>query len=159
MICIFGIMSLPNIYKQETVNQLIERIHKIKPDTHPQWGKMNAGQMLAHCNVTYEMAIDGKHAKAKGVKRWLLTKFVKPVVVSEKPYKKNGSTAPEFKVSPKQEFEKEKERLVNYLQKSCELGEAHFEGKESNSFGKLNKTEWNNMFYKHLDHHLVQFGV
>ena len=34
-----------------------------------------------------------------------------------------------------------------------------FEGKESNSFGPLTKGEWNNMFYKHLDHHLSQFGV
>jgi hypothetical protein len=36
---------------------------------------------------------------------------------------------------------------------------AHFEGKESNSFGALNSTEWNNMLFKHLDHHLNQFGV
>ena len=43
--------------------------------------------------------------------------------------------------------------------KTQELGEAHFEGKESHSFGPLNKTEWNNMFYKHADHHLTQFGV
>ena len=37
--------------------------------------------------------------------------------------------------------------------------EDYFDGKESHSFGPLNKTEWNNMFYKHADHHLTQFGV
>ena len=40
-----------------------------------------------------------------------------------------------------------------------QLGEAHFDNKESHSFGKLNINEWNTMFYKHLDPHLTQFGV
>jgi hypothetical protein len=40
-----------------------------------------------------------------------------------------------------------------------ELGEGYFNGLTSNSFGKLSTIEWNNLFYKHLDHHLRQFGV
>jgi hypothetical protein len=39
------------------------------------------------------------------------------------------------------------------------MGADAFEGKESNSFGKLTASEWNIMMYKHLDHHLTQFGV
>ncbi|WP_306354160.1 hypothetical protein [Flavobacterium sp. '19STA2R22 D10 B1'] len=57
------------------------------------------------------------------------------------------------------DFELEKNRLINYIQKSQQLGENYFDGKDSHSFGKLTKTEWNNMFYKHLNHHLSQFGV
>jgi SRSO17 transposase len=49
--------------------------------------------------------------------------------------------------------------LKAYIIKTQELGATHFEGKESHSFGTLTSTEWNNMFYKHLDHHLGQFGV
>jgi hypothetical protein len=45
------------------------------------------------------------------------------------------------------------------MNKTQNLGENHFDGKESHSFGKLLKGEWNNLFYKHLDHHLRQFGV
>ncbi|MCJ8164098.1 hypothetical protein MKJ04_04535 [Pontibacter sp. E15-1] len=36
-------------------------------------------------------------------------------------------------------------------------GNTHWQ--ESHSFGRLSSQEWNNMFYKHLDHHLSQFGV
>ena len=36
---------------------------------------------------------------------------------------------------------------------------AYFDKKESHSFGLLSVKEWNTMFYKHLDHHLNQFGV
>jgi hypothetical protein len=49
--------------------------------------------------------------------------------------------------------------LTDFITKTQQLGENHFDGKNSHSFGVMNKTEWNNMFYKHLNHHLNQFGV
>jgi len=81
------------------------------------------------------------------------------LVVSNQSYKKNNPTAPAFIITNEKEFETEKNNLINYIATTQELGESHFDGKESHSFGRLNKTEWNNMFYKHLDHHLSQFGV
>ena len=89
----------------------------------------------------------------------MLNALVKPIVVGEKPYKKNGRTAPQFLIVDEREFENEKTKLVDYLIKVQELGGSHFDGMESLSFGKLTEREWNNMFYKHIDHHLTQFGV
>lgn len=65
----------------------------------------------------------------------------------------------EFLVTADKNFDKERQRLIDYLNKTQELGEAHFDIKESRSFGSLSVKEWNIMFYKHLDHHLGQFGV
>jgi hypothetical protein len=120
---------------------------------------MSVDQMLAHCNVTYEFVYENKHPKPKGLKKWLIKTFAKNIVVSEKPYKKNSRTSPEFLMTDQKNFEAEKSRLIAYLKKTQELGEEHFDNKESHSFGPLTKTEWSNMFYKHLDHHLSQFGV
>ncbi len=150
---------LPNIYEKQTVDELIARLNLLTSYKNPQWGKMNVAQMLAHCNVTYEMAFEKIHKKPNGLKRWILIKLVKPIVTNEKPYKKNSGTAPEFKVSSSQKFDIEKQRLIEYLEKTATLGTIYFDGKESLSFGKLSTQEWNNMFYKHLDHHLSQFGV
>ena len=75
------------------------------------------------------------------------------------PYKHSERTAPAFLVSNDKDFEVEKKRLTDHLRQTQELGESHFENKESHSFGRLTKTEWNNMLYKHIDHHLRQFGV
>lgn len=152
-------MALPNIFTKTVSDQVIARINTLTPETKAQWGKMTVDQMLAHCNVTYEMAYEDKHKKPGGFAKFMLKLFVKGVVVNEKPYKKNSRTGPTFLISDKRNFENEKTRLINYINKTVELGENHFEGKESNSFGVLNKTEWNNQFYKHLDHHLSQFGV
>ena len=91
--------------------------------------------------------------------RFILKTFVKKSVVNEKTYPKNSQTAPQFIIKGDRDFETEKKRLVDYINKTQQLGETFFDGKESHSFGVLTKSEWNNMFYKHLNHHLSQFGV
>ncbi len=47
----------------------------------------------------------------------------------------------------------------NKITQTQQLGEPHSDGREPHSFGRLTKTEWNNMFFTHPDHHLSQFGV
>lgn len=48
--------SYPNVFDLSTVEAMKNRIHQLTPNTPPQWGKMNAGQMLAHLNVAYDLA-------------------------------------------------------------------------------------------------------
>jgi hypothetical protein len=81
------------------------------------------------------------------------------MVVNETPYQKNGQTAPAFIIKDSRKFELEKQRLINHIKQTQQLGGNYFDGKESHSFGILTKQEWNNMLLKHLDHHLTQFGV
>ena len=150
---------MKNIFLTETTEEFIQRLNQLTETTPPVWGSMDAAKMLAHCNVTYEMAFEDKHPVAKGLKRFMLKKFVKPIVVGDKPYKKNSPTAPAFQIKSEKNFQEEKERLVAYLRKTQSLGKGAFEGKESNSFGNLTAEEWNTMFYKHLDHHFSQFGI
>lgn len=150
---------MKNVFKQSDAVEVIDRINKLNPETKALWGKMNVSQMLAHCNVTYELIYEDKHQKPNAFMKLVLKLLVKSSVVVEKGYKKNNPTAPQFLIKEERNFEIEKKRLVDYINKTQQLGESEFDGKVSHSFGKLNKTEWNNMFYKHLNHHLAQFGV
>ena len=151
---------IKNIFDPNVSREVIERINNLTANTEQKWGKMNVDQMLAHCNVTYEMIFDeSTHKRPTGFKSWMLRKFVKPIVCGHKIYKPNGRTAPEFIKADTYKFEEEKVRLIDYINKTSNLTGKHFEGKESHSFGTLTEEEWNNMFYKHLDHHLNQFGV
>ncbi|MDB5048189.1 MAG: hypothetical protein JWO30_1260 [Fibrobacteres bacterium] len=120
---------------------------------------MTVGQMLAHCNVSYELAYENKHPRPNAFVKLLLRLLVKNPVVNEKPYKHNSPTGPVFVMKETKDFEAEKRRLIDYIRKTRDLGEAHFEGRDYRSFGRLTAREWNNMFSKHLDHHLSQFGV
>jgi hypothetical protein len=150
---------MKNIFNQNVTVELVSRINNLNASSKPVWGKMSVGKMLAHCSVTYELIYDNKHPKPNAVKKFILKLLIKNIVVSEKPYKKSSPTAPEFIIKDDRNFENERKRLIDYITKTQQLGEDYFDDKESNSFGKLTKTEWNNMFYKHLDHHLTQFGV
>ncbi len=75
-------------------------------------------------------------------------------MVNDVPYEQNSRTAPQFIIKDDKNFGQEKTRLIDHITKTQQLGEPHFNGKESLSFGALSTGEWNNMFYKHLDHHL-----
>jgi hypothetical protein len=152
-------MTIRNLFTDEGLNETIDRIEKLSPDTKPLWGKMSVGQMLAHCSVAYDMALTDKYPISGKFKTFMISMFAKNQVVGDKPYPKNGRTAPEFLITDEREFATEKERLIGNLKKTRQLGSKHFEGKQSVSFGKLSANEWNMLFSKHLDHHLSQFGV
>lgn len=150
---------MKSIFDKKDSDELIARIKMLDITTQPLWGKMNVAQMLAHCNVSFELCFEDKYGRPSALKRWLLKTFVKKGVVNEVPYKKNSPTAPIFKVEPDQDFDYEKERIISYITKTFELGAKHFQWKDYPSFGRLTSKEWSNMFYKHMDHHLQQFGV
>ncbi|MCW3123019.1 MAG: hypothetical protein JWQ38_2511 [Flavipsychrobacter sp.] len=152
-------MALANIFSKDVAAGIIKRIEQLTPATTAKWGKMNVAQMLAHCNVTYELIYEDKHPKPNFLLKLLLKTVVKKAVTNEAPYKQNLRTAPAFLIVDERVFENEKKRLIEHISKTQQLGESHFHNKVSHSFGVLTSTEWNNMFYKHLDHHLTQFGV
>lgn len=151
---------MQDIFNAKEAQAYIDRINSLSPETHRNWGTMSVDQMLAHCNITYEMVYESQKHKAPGsIAKFILKKFVKPKVVGEKSYSQNSPTAPQFKIQGDQDFDLEKKRLIGFIQKTQQLGRDAFDGKESFSFGPLNAQEWNNMFAKHLNHHLQQFGV
>lgn len=152
--------KMENIYDAKEAQNYIDRINNLSSETQRKWGKMSVDQMLAHCNVAYELAFEPeKHKKPGAIAKFLLKTFVKSKTVNEIPYKQNLPTGPMFIVKGDQDFDYEKKRLIGFIQKTQQMGAEGFEGKENPSFGKLTAQEWNNIFAKHLNHHLDQFGV
>ena len=54
---------MKNIFTKEVTKDVIARVEKLTPESQPTWGKMSVAQMLAHCNVSYEMVYTNKHPK------------------------------------------------------------------------------------------------
>lgn len=149
----------PSLYEKQTLDELLTRIEKLSPEFRPLWGKMNVAQMLAHNNVAFDITYGRTPASYNFLMRWMLKTFVKPIVTGDKPYEKNSRTAPVFVVSDERDFVKEKAELVTNFKRFHADGAAAYEGKESASFGKMTSQEWSTQFWKHMDHHLRQFGV
>lgn len=149
----------PSLFEKPSLDEMLARIDQLTPESEPLWGKMNVAQMLAHNNVGFDITYGNTPVSYNFLMRWMLKKFVKPIVVGDKPYEKNGRTAPVFVVADKRDFAKEKTELVENFKRLYADGATAFEGKESASFGKLTSQEWSNQFWKHMDHHLRQFGL
>ena len=152
-------MVLLNTFDPKTTEKTFERLEKLNCTSKPQWGKMNVAQMLAHLNVTYDLTYGKTKSNPSFFAKLMLKLFVKGIVTNDKPYQKNSRTGPDFIISNERDFEKEKSIFIDYVKQTEAKGAAYFEGRENPSFGVMTAKEWSTQFYKHIDHHLTQFGV
>jgi hypothetical protein len=152
-------MSYPSIFLESTTYELFRRIDKLNSTSPKLWGKMTVGQMFSHCAVPYEQILGLNTQQPPLFMRIILKLFLKKAMVNEVPYKQNLPTAPSFIRTDQYDVEKEKERLKELIKSIQELGAEKLAATPSLSLGMLTATEWNNLLYKHIDHHLKQFGV
>ncbi len=147
-----------SLYDKRQVQAIIVRIDKLVPDTTALWGKMTVAQMIAHCQKPLMVAL-GKHQIKRGLLAMLFGKMAKRKLSSPEPFKHNLPTEKSFIIKDAVNFEEEKAKLKQYLIEFSELGQAGKLPPTHPFFGKLTSSEWDVLQYKHLDHHLRQFGV
>lgn len=149
-------MEIKNLFDSGVKQQIIERINKLTPETQQKWGKMNVGQMLAHVQVPMDVALGNAIVKGNWLMKLILPLF-KKVLYNEKPWKESLPTDKTFIMTGQQkEFETEK---MNLLEKINLYSETTMINDKHPVFGKLTKEQWSKATWKHLDHHLKQFGV
>ncbi len=120
---------------------------------------MNVAQMLGHCCMPYSQALGDDTQKAAWYIRLVLRLFFRKAMTNEVPYKQGLPTNPFFIMPADSEYEPNRDRLKTYIRRFADEGRHSFEGRYQLSLGKLTALEWNNLLYKHLNHHLRQFGV
>lgn len=153
-------MDMESIFDQEFSAALKKRVNNLHVGESPNWGQMKVEEMLAHCNLTYDLVFTDHYVKAEAFNRLVYSTLMIDRMTNEEPYPQNMETAPALMIDGEYSFDEEKEKLINNLDKVLELGPDHFnDEKENMAFGKLNSFQWHMLFYKHLDHHLNQFGV
>jgi hypothetical protein len=149
-------MEVKNLFDPSVKQEIIDRINKLTPQTKQLWGKMNVAQMLAHVQMPIRIAYGTHQPKGSFLLR-LIGPLFKSKLWDEKPYKQSLPTDPTFVMTGSEKvFEKEKAAvldLVNKFSTESIVGEHH------PVFGKLTKENWSKATWKHLDHHLKQFGV
>jgi hypothetical protein len=149
---------MKSLFQPEAYSEVKQRIENIDANTTPKWGKMNAGQMMAHCQKPLEVPLKKSPLKRPGFFTRLLFKSFKKAMYNDTPWKQGLPTAKGFAVTDERDFEKEKATLVGLIDEFHEKGENH-NWMNHPAFGKFSAEQWGKMQYKHLDHHLRQFGV
>jgi len=149
---------MKSLFSSEAYSEIKQRIEKVDPNKPPEWGKMNAAQMIHHCQKPLEVILQKTTVNKPNPFMRLLMKTFKGMMYNDKPWKQNLPTAKEFIVTDTKDFEKEKTQLISLLEE--------FNQKDENKglpphpiFGSFTNEQWGKMQYKHLDHHLRQFGA
>ena len=149
---------MKTLFDPAVFEQTVSRVNGLQPSAARQWGKMTPAQALEHLARALEMACGKGPQKQVWIGK-LIGWAVKKNFVGEKPFSKNSPTAPEFIVHDEPGFDATKQRLVGAMRKFQSLGARGCDGHVHSFFGTMSGAEWGVMQYKHLDHHLRQFGA
>jgi hypothetical protein len=151
--------GLRNLFDVGTSEEIKTRLERLRPDSPRQWGKMTPAQALAHCAASMEMALGETRPPQMLIGR-LLGRIIKPLALGDnKPMKRNSPTVPSFVVADERDFTAERARLTNLIDRFSAGGPDACTTHPHSFFGRLRPQEWAILMYKHLDHHLRQFGV
>lgn len=150
---------MKNLFEAATVEEVKERVARLRPDSDRLWGKMNPAQALAHCSAAMEMAVGEKLPRRILIGRLLGRLAKKSMIVNEKPMPRNARTDKSLVVSGERDFVAERQRLSEFIDRFAAGGPGVCTKHPHFFFGPLTPVEWAALMYQHLDHHLRQFRV
>jgi hypothetical protein len=151
---------MKNLYEPDVAKQVEDRLAQLKPDSPRQWGKMTPAQAVAHCSGAMEWAVNECHAPRTTAGR-LLGWAVKPLVLrDDKPLRPGAPTDKTLVMTGSdRDLEAERRRLCTLIDRFVASGPKGCTTHPHAFFGRLTPDQWSILMYKHLDHHLRQFGV
>ncbi len=149
---------MASIFNIKDNQDLISRIEKLTPESKPNWGKMSVDQMLSHCQGPIDVVFGDLKLKSNFL-LLLLGKMIKAKMLKSEHFKKNSPTAKDFIRTGKYDFEQTKADLIKKVKTFATEGSSAIKINKHPFFGHMTTEEWDNLQWKHLDHHLYQFGV
>jgi len=147
---------MKSLAQQETRREIQERIGRLTKDRPARWGKMTVSQMVAHCADSIRMGLGQLPTKPRRLP--LRYPPLKQLVVYWLPFPKGAPTAPELIARTPSDWETETSELAKLVES---IGSRNVGGvwPDHPAFGRLTGTGWCVLGYRHLDHHLRQFGA
>jgi hypothetical protein len=150
---------MESTFEAARVEELKTRLAQLRPDSQRQWGTMTAAQAVAHCSMGLEMAV-GEIRPPRALAGRLIGRVIKPMVLREgEPMRRNAPTSEQLIVGDNRDLDTERARLSRLIDDFAVAGPAGCTAHPHPFFGKLTPDEWAMLMYKHIDHHLRQFGV
>lgn len=144
-----------NLLNNDVQQEILMRISKLNTSSIPLWGKMNVSQMLAHLSAQIKVALGEKKLESNLFGK-VFGKMIKKKVLDEKPYSKGLPTASAYIIKHSPEFDVSKDEIISLIKK---FNEANLTREPHSMFGKMTPDEWGISTWKHIDHHLNQFGA
>jgi hypothetical protein len=133
-----------------------DRLARLMPDRKAAWGRMSAPQMVCHLSDSLKMALGELQVTPKQVP--IRYPPLKQFIVYLAPFPKNVPTAPELIARSPRDWSAEVAELRSLIDRFAARRGAE-RWAEHPAFGRLTERAWGVLVYRHMDHHLRQFGA
>ena len=151
---------MENLFNQKDFVAIVDRLNSINQLSERKWGKMDVNQMIVHLKDQLDIALGNKAAKAQGpyILRTIWGKWLAIYIV---PWRKGKESTPKemdalLNGAVITDFESDKHLLISRIQEFVSITG---DFSPHPFFGKLNTKDWGRLAWKHLNHHLMQFGA
>ena len=145
------------ILNESDLAAICSRMQSLSDSSTARWGRMSLTEMLQHLRLSAQMTV-GELTVASSNKRVFQVFPLKHLIMYVLPFPKGAPTAPELLPGTAAALEEERSALLTLLN---QIGAGPREGAAPAHplFGPLSWREWAAATYKHVDHHLKQFGA
>lgn len=151
---------MKNLLENADRDTLIARLQNLNPDSRRRWGTMTASQVVPHLTDPLRVAIGDREAQP--MNSIFSNPVVSALVVWWMPWPKGAPTASEFIQgeggTPPAEFERDKQTLLLVIHRFAHHPENEL-FRPNPVFGRLSRRAWGRLMWRHIDHHLRQFGL
>lgn len=149
---------MQSLFHPEGNRQIVERIEKLTPITLSEWGVMTVSQMLEHCQQPIKISFGTLQLKPN-LLSVLFGKMAKKKMANQKQFGRSLPTIKEFRIKHEPDFNQAKTTLIGMVQRFSDEGHDAIAVTKHPFFGEMTMEEWDILQWKHLDHHLRQFGA
>jgi len=148
---------MKSMWQPDARQALQQRIEQLTPTGRPEWGRMSAQQMVVHLTAAVQMATGERPVAHRQTP--LRYPVIKQLVLYVLPFPRNVPTAPELVVgSTPNAWTRDVDALRATMDRFVARGpEAPWPAHPA--FGRMSARQWGILVYRHVDHHLRQFGV
>ena len=148
--------NVKTVLDKSTREELINRIKTLNENCTARWGKMTVYQMTKHCSLWEDMAQGRKQYPRVFIGRIFGKVALKSILKDDSPLRRNTPSIPELKVSGEGNIEAQKSEWIAKIEHYAQVSNLQL---IHPFFGKMTTEQIGLMDYKHIDHHLRQFGA
>lgn len=151
---------MKNLFEKARAQELKDRVARLTAESPRQWGTMSPAQAAAHCAQSFALASGELKPPREAFVLRILGRVIKPLALGDdKPIRRNSPTIQVLIVADDRDLAQEREWLCAAIDRFITAGAAGCTDYPHPFFGRLTPEEWAILMYKHVDHHMRQFGV
>lgn len=151
---------MSTVFRDDVRSSIESRVRALRPDSPRAWGRMSPHGAICHLTDGFRLALGQKQvprvpARFRGLMRFVALRMPMrwPRELKTPPEAEQGVGG-----TPPVEFEQDREQLLAMLRQFCAAAPGEF-AREHPIFGAIGRDDWGRWAYRHMDHHLRQFGV